>query len=149
MSPLPHFTPRELQVLNLMANGKHNNEIAAALSVSEHTAKFHVNSVLVKTGQTTRLAATIFCLKNGLISLFDLMPEITPSFMLTCTAMAILEQDKDGIREQKRNMRENIVNDIMEHLMEFTNLSLYTTGEKKEDIQKELNEILTAYIPDA
>ena len=72
----PHLTPRELQVLTLMGNSYHNKDIAELLGISEHTAKFHVNSVIVKSGQSTRLGAVIFYLKADVIKLDSLMLNI-------------------------------------------------------------------------
>ena len=67
------LTPREHQVLILMASSYHNKEIATILNISDHTVKFHVNSIMSKTHQTTRLGATIVCLKAGIITLDKLM----------------------------------------------------------------------------
>ncbi|HET6982035.1 MAG TPA: response regulator transcription factor, partial [Myxococcaceae bacterium] len=44
------FTPREREVLALLARGLSNRDIADALEISAHTAKFHVNSILQKLG---------------------------------------------------------------------------------------------------
>lgn len=76
MTDKPHLTPRELQVLHLMADGFHNKEIAKILNISEHTAKFHVNSIITKSGQSTRLGAVIFYLKADVIKLDSLMLNI-------------------------------------------------------------------------
>jgi DNA-binding NarL/FixJ family response regulator len=63
------LTHRELEVLHLMACSRHNKEIAHILNISEHTAKFHVNSILLKTKQYTRLGAVIYCLKHSILLL--------------------------------------------------------------------------------
>lgn len=76
------LTPREHQVLILMASSYHNKEIATILGMSEHTAKFHINSIMRKTGQTTRLGATMHCLKSNIITLASLMvytPDAVPT----------------------------------------------------------------------
>jgi DNA-binding NarL/FixJ family response regulator len=49
------FTRREEQVTEMLCQGKSNKEIATALNVSLHTAKFHVARVMQKTGRTSRV----------------------------------------------------------------------------------------------
>ncbi len=51
---LEELTPRELQVLRDIAEGMANKEIAEHLHISEHTAKFHVASILGKLGASSR-----------------------------------------------------------------------------------------------
>jgi DNA-binding NarL/FixJ family response regulator len=61
------LTARETEVLALLAEGAGNKEIAAKLSISEHTAKFHVSSILSKLGATTRTEAVTRGYRRGLI----------------------------------------------------------------------------------
>jgi DNA-binding NarL/FixJ family response regulator len=63
------LTARELEVLELMAKGLANREIAEALGISVHTAKFHVAQILDKTGSATRTEAVRQALRVGLIGL--------------------------------------------------------------------------------
>lgn len=63
------LTARELEVLELMAKGLANREIADALGISRHTAKFHVAQILDKTGSATRTEAVRQGLRLGLIGL--------------------------------------------------------------------------------
>jgi DNA-binding CsgD family transcriptional regulator len=63
------LTPRELEVLELMAKGLANREIALALGISSHTAKFHVARILEKAGAATRTEAVRQGLRLGLIGL--------------------------------------------------------------------------------
>jgi DNA-binding NarL/FixJ family response regulator len=65
------LTDREVQVLGLLARGKSNKEIAAALSISERTAKFHVSSILGKLGAGNRTKAVTLAAQRGLIKLTD------------------------------------------------------------------------------
>ncbi len=66
---LDELTPRELQVLSLLAEGKANKEISSALEISEHTVKFHISSILDKLRVATRTEAVTTALRAGLILL--------------------------------------------------------------------------------
>ncbi|HUL65706.1 MAG TPA: response regulator transcription factor [Burkholderiaceae bacterium] len=61
------LTPRELQVLRLLAGGFANKHIAHDLGISEHTAKFHVGRILGKLDAATRAEAVAIGLRDGLI----------------------------------------------------------------------------------
>jgi DNA-binding NarL/FixJ family response regulator len=63
------LTPREAEVLGLMAEGLSNKLIAARLGISDHTAKFHVNAVLDKLGAETRTEAVVRAARQGLLML--------------------------------------------------------------------------------
>lgn len=63
------LTRRENEVLVLLADGLSNKEIAVRLSISEHTAKFHVNSILQKMNAQKRVEAVVRAAKMGLINL--------------------------------------------------------------------------------
>jgi DNA-binding NarL/FixJ family response regulator len=63
------LTPRELEVLALLAEGLANKAIAARLGVSEHTAKFHVNAILGKLGAESRSEAIVRAARLGLVVL--------------------------------------------------------------------------------
>ena len=63
------LTPRESEVLELLAQGLSNKEIATALHVSEHTVKFHVSSIIAKLGVAGRTEAVTRGLRDGLILL--------------------------------------------------------------------------------
>ena len=68
-APQAEVTPRELQVLGLMAEGMPNKTIAARLGISEHTVKFHVNALLNKLGAHSRTEAVTRATRMGLIAL--------------------------------------------------------------------------------
>lgn len=63
------MTPRELEVLELLARGMSNRQLAEVLGFSEHTAKFHVNAILTKLGAETRTEAVVLAAKLGLVVL--------------------------------------------------------------------------------
>lgn len=63
----PELTPRELDVLRLMAKGRTNKELAAALFVSEETVKTHVKTLFQKLGVHDRVEAVSISLKRGII----------------------------------------------------------------------------------
>lgn len=69
MPPYETLTERELEVLNLLAQGMPNKEIAAQLIISERTAKFHVSSIMGKLGATNRTEAVSLAAQKGLITL--------------------------------------------------------------------------------
>jgi DNA-binding NarL/FixJ family response regulator len=61
------LTPREIEVLRLIAEGLGNKQIAARLAISEHTVKFHVGSVFAKIRASTRAEAVMIGARRGLI----------------------------------------------------------------------------------
>jgi DNA-binding NarL/FixJ family response regulator len=65
----PALTPREGAVLEHLARGLGNKQIAAALRISERTVKFHVSSVFTKLGVTNRTEAVTKAAQAGLITL--------------------------------------------------------------------------------
>ena len=65
----PSLTEREIQVLQLLARGLPNKQIAVQLGISEHTVKFHVSSIYAKLQTTNRTEAVRSGILRGLISL--------------------------------------------------------------------------------
>lgn len=63
------LTERELEVLHLLAQGLQNKEIAADLTITERTVKFHVSSIMGKLGAGNRTEAVSIAVQQGLISL--------------------------------------------------------------------------------
>ena len=62
-----NLTQREYEVLKLVVDGKSNNEIAQALTISEHTAKAHVCNIIQKLVVDDRTQAAVKALKEGLV----------------------------------------------------------------------------------
>ena len=65
--PSPRFTPREQDVLRLLAQGLQNKEIAAALTISERTVKFHVSTILEKIGAGNRTEAVALATQQRVV----------------------------------------------------------------------------------
>lgn len=60
------LTKRELQILRVLATGKSNREIAAALVISDHTVRRHIQNIFAKLGVSSRAAATAFAFRHNL-----------------------------------------------------------------------------------
>ncbi len=63
------LTPREMEVLQLLAEGLPNKSIAQRLEISEHTVKFHVNAIMGKLNAQSRTEAVVRATQLGLILL--------------------------------------------------------------------------------
>ncbi len=61
------LTPRELEVLSLMVQGKSNPEIAHVLAISRATAKVHVGHIINKLGVSDRIQAVVRAIELGLV----------------------------------------------------------------------------------
>ncbi len=68
-APAESLTPREMEVLQLLASGLPNKTIANRLSITDHTVKFHVNAIMTKLGVQSRTEAVVRATKLGLIIL--------------------------------------------------------------------------------
>ena len=60
------LTPREQEVLRLVADGQSNKEIARSLGIARSTADLHVHHILQALGVANRVAATLWALRHGL-----------------------------------------------------------------------------------
>ena len=63
------LTSRELALLQMLAEGLPNKDIAKALGISAHTVKFHLSSIFGKLGATTRTEAVAIGIRRGLVML--------------------------------------------------------------------------------
>ena len=61
------LTPREREVLEMLAEGLSNKEIAWRMKISEHTVKFHIASIFAKLGVSTRTEAVVQGIRQGLV----------------------------------------------------------------------------------
>jgi DNA-binding NarL/FixJ family response regulator len=66
-SPAGPLTPRECEVLRLVATGKRNREIAELLVISEHTVSRHLQNIFLKLDLSSRAAATAYAYEQGLV----------------------------------------------------------------------------------
>lgn len=64
--PEPDLSPREIEVLQLVARGLDNGEIAEKLCISPRTAKNHVSSILAKLGVPNRIQAATYAVRSGI-----------------------------------------------------------------------------------
>lgn len=69
MAPVEPLTPREQDVIQLIAQGMTNRAIAAQLGITEHTVKFHVNAILSKFNAQSRTEAVVIATRAGLLAL--------------------------------------------------------------------------------
>ena len=69
LETIEELTPREIEVLRMMAEGLGNKEIAVRLGISDHTVKFHISSILAKVGASSRTEAVTLGIRMGLILL--------------------------------------------------------------------------------
>ncbi|MFC2041349.1 response regulator [Chloroflexota bacterium] len=70
---VPALTDREIEVLRLAAKGRGNKEIASELSLSVRTIQTHLVNIFNKLTVSSRIEAVLFCLKNGLLTLEDII----------------------------------------------------------------------------
>ncbi|MEJ5201264.1 MAG: response regulator transcription factor [Anaerolineales bacterium] len=68
-SVMNQLTPREIEVLKLIAEGMSNKEIATHLLISEKTVKNHINNILSKLHLYDRTQATIYAIRTGIVKL--------------------------------------------------------------------------------
>ena len=68
-APFEELTPREIEVLELLAEGLPNKAIAARLGISDQTVKFHVGAICGKLGAANRTDAVRRAIRRGLVSL--------------------------------------------------------------------------------
>jgi DNA-binding NarL/FixJ family response regulator len=61
------LSPRELEILRMIAEGLGNKEIASKLRISDHTVKFHISSIFAKLGAANRAEAVTLGIRQGLI----------------------------------------------------------------------------------
>jgi HD-GYP domain-containing protein (c-di-GMP phosphodiesterase class II) len=62
------LTPREIEVLTLIARGASTRQVAKRLSITQKTTETHIERIYAKIGATTRSTATLFAMQNGLLS---------------------------------------------------------------------------------
>ena len=67
--PCPELSPRELEILKLIANGESNKEIAGRLAINEGTVRVHASNVFAKLGCSDRAQAVAVAFHRGIISI--------------------------------------------------------------------------------
>jgi two-component system NarL family response regulator len=73
--PAPRLTPREMEVLEHVAQGMNNREIAKALFISENTVKNHVRNILEKLHLHSRMEAVVYAVREKLLDLEEAVGE--------------------------------------------------------------------------
>ena len=73
------LSPREIETLKAVGLGLSNRAIAARLSVTEHTVKFHLTSVYRKLGLQSRTEAAHWAIENGLVARWFTSPNLPPT----------------------------------------------------------------------
>ena len=68
MTTLHDLTPRELEILRLVLEGRTNKAIAAEIFISEKTVEFHLDNIYTKIGVRTRVMAGIWAIQQGLLA---------------------------------------------------------------------------------
>ena len=71
---LDALTPREAEILGLVARGLSNRDIAARLVLSEKTVRNHVERTYAKIGASNRVGASLYALQQGLVASVDGRP---------------------------------------------------------------------------
>ena len=66
MSSLADLTPRELEILQLLLEGKTNKGIAREIAISAKTVEFHLDNIYRKIGVQTRIMAGLWAIRQGL-----------------------------------------------------------------------------------
>jgi DNA-binding NarL/FixJ family response regulator len=66
-----HLTPRQYEVLKILASGGTNREVARILSVSQDTVKHHITKILDKTGMSSRVELALYAVEHGMLDLPD------------------------------------------------------------------------------
>jgi NarL family two-component system response regulator LiaR len=95
LTPEP-LTEEEMDVLQLVARGQGNQEIAHRLAVSEATVRSHVNQVLAKLHLADRAQAMLYAMRQGLASLDELAPAEASSLL------AVLAKSMDSVRAEAK-----------------------------------------------
>jgi HD-GYP domain-containing protein (c-di-GMP phosphodiesterase class II) len=72
------LTPREIQVLQLIARGASTRQVAQRLEITSKTADTHIERIYAKTGACTRSTVTLFAVKNGLLDSLDPLDPLDP-----------------------------------------------------------------------
>ena len=68
MEELSNLTPREMQILQLVIEGKTNRAIATEIYISEKTVEFHLDRIYSKIGVRTRLMAGVWAIQQGILA---------------------------------------------------------------------------------
>jgi DNA-binding NarL/FixJ family response regulator len=67
--PAPRLTPREMEVLQEVAKGLSNRQIAQALSIAENTVKNHIRNILEKLHLHSRMQAVLYAVRQNLLEI--------------------------------------------------------------------------------
>ena len=115
---LEELTSREVEVLNQLAKGLANKEIADALNITEHTVKDHLKSILAKLRVADRTEAVTTAIQRGIIHLVKPLADLSGYLCILKAALSPLERGMSRIPEGLYTVPVQVSSDVLFGLVE-------------------------------